>query len=262
VHKSRAKYEIKRVLARAGIRARMGGAARGELLAAVRHLKDRGATPATVIDVGVADGTYELYETFPEARHLLVEPMAEFEDALRAITGSYAAEYVLAAADAVDGEASVSVIDDPHATSLLYGAGDDGRRLKTIRLDRLVAERNLEGPYLLKIDVQGAELRALEGAAGLLPQTEAIILETSFLEFNDGAPLFHDVVGRLHELGFVPYDIVGGYTRPLDGALAQCDVVFVPADSPLRADRRFASDEQVRRDENRLLWKARRLVGI
>ena len=38
-----------------------------------------GFQPGTVIDVGVAYGTFELYEKFPETNFLLVEPLIEYE---------------------------------------------------------------------------------------------------------------------------------------------------------------------------------------
>jgi FkbM family methyltransferase len=37
------------------------------------------------------------------------------------------------------------------------------------RLDDVVARHNLVPPFLLKIDTQGAELEALEGAQAFLP---------------------------------------------------------------------------------------------
>jgi len=36
-------------------------------------------------------------------------------------------------------------------------------------------------------------------------------------------------------------DIIGLKRRPLDGATAQFDLLFVPESSPLRADRRWAA---------------------
>jgi hypothetical protein len=50
----------------------------------------------------------------------------------------------------------------------------------------------------------------------------------------------HDIVHFMHDHGFVVADIVGMTRRPLDGATAQLDVLFVPNDSPLRRDRRWA----------------------
>jgi hypothetical protein len=53
-----------------------------------------------------------------------------------------------------------------------------------------------------------------------------------------------DVIRYMTERGFAIYDIVGAAYRPLDGALARLDVVFVRDDSPLRAEHRYATDEQ------------------
>ena len=50
------------------------------------HVSRLGFRPQTVIDVGVADGTFELYRAFPNAKHLLIEPLEEFKPALERIT--------------------------------------------------------------------------------------------------------------------------------------------------------------------------------
>jgi hypothetical protein len=42
--------------------------------------------------------------------------------------------------------------------------------------------------------------------------------------------------------GFVVADILGLKRRPLDGATAQLDLLFLPEVAPLRADRRWAGD--------------------
>ena len=47
--------------------------------------------------------------------------------------------------------------------------------------------KSLHGPYLLKIDVQGAELDVLEGAQNLLKDTEAVVLEVSMFGFMAGS---------------------------------------------------------------------------
>jgi FkbM family methyltransferase len=242
VNKGKLKYRAKPLLEHLGIRLRPGSNARSSLRASMEQLRSRGVAPATVIDVGVADGTYELYETFPGASHLLVEPMAEFEPALKLIAAEYGAQYIIAAADEEVGECVLEVSSDLHGVSLLKGDGGSiaaTRTVPKVRLDDVVTERNLSGPYLLKVDVQGAELRVLSGAETIMRDCVAVVLETSLHRFYPEMPLIHEVIRFMNERGFVPYDIFGGYNRPLDGAMAQVDITFVPESSPLRSDDRF-----------------------
>ena len=48
--------------------------------------------------------------------------------------------------------------------------------------------------YLIKVDVQGAELDVLRGAIETLNETELVILEVSMFEFMVNLPQFYDVV--------------------------------------------------------------------
>src|SRR5947199_5134856 len=59
-----------------------------------------------VFDVGVGWGTPELYEAFPQARHILVEPLVEYEPAIQQILDRYDADWVRAAAGAEAGGGS------------------------------------------------------------------------------------------------------------------------------------------------------------
>src|SRR5260370_40921534 len=95
-------------------------------------------------------------------------------------------------------------------------------------------------PALAKIDVQGAELMVLAGMTGRVADIDAFVVETSTIPTVKGGAEVHDVVRFMHEHGFVVADIVGMKRRPLDGATAQFDMMFVPENSPLRADRRWA----------------------
>jgi hypothetical protein len=72
-------------------------------------LRKPGFTPATLIDVGVAYGTGQLYEAFPEAYLVLVEPLAEFESNLKRIVAERTGEYVQAAAGSSNGSAQLHV---------------------------------------------------------------------------------------------------------------------------------------------------------
>lgn len=68
------------------------------------------------------------------------------------------------------------------------------------RLDEIVPiEAKLD---FMKIDVQGAEIDVLEGATKLMPSIRWIFLEVSFVNLNEGAPLFDDVYMYLRNLGY------------------------------------------------------------
>jgi FkbM family methyltransferase len=225
---------------------------RASMAGGLGQLARLGFQPRTVIDAGVANATAELYETFPAASILLIEPLVEFEPFLQKICSTYRAQYVLAAAGQSPGTATFNARADKFSSSLLKevkeveGAAVDGipRTVSVVTIDQQCAERKLAGPYLIKLDVQGAELQALAGATRTLEQTEAVVVEASLFGFLIGGPQFYDVVHFMKQCGFVAYDIFTVNYRPLDGALAQVDMIFVREDGPFRRSQAFATPEQ------------------
>ena len=203
------------------------------------HVISLSFSPSTVIDVGVGRGTPELYEPFPNSTFLLVEPVVEFEPFLREICGKYSADYIIAAAGDNTGDIVLNVPQQTEGAlegSSIYdhGGGYSPRVVPQITLDQVCVERNLAGPYLIKLDVQGAELEVLNGASKLLASTELVILESNLFEFHPGVPQFHDVVHYMKARGFVLYDIADPNYRPLDRALGQLDTAFVKENGVFR----------------------------
>ena len=210
-------------------------------------LSDIGFRPSVVIDVGVGYGTPELYESFPDSFFLLAEPLPKFEPALTAILKRYRGCYVLAAIGARSGIAAFNVHDSYLQGSSLYkeamGPAADGTEVTVPmrRLDEVVAEKALSGPYLLKVDVQGAELDVLEGGRAALQESEVVVLEVSMFEFGKGQPQFFDVVSYMKQRGFVAFDIIIGWNRPLDNALGQIDIaIFVKEHGQFRQNHAYA----------------------
>ncbi len=214
----------------------------------IDHVHGLGFSPRTVIDVGVGHGTPELYGKFPGAVHLLVEPLEEYEPTIKEISRKHNATYMIAAAGARAGQTTFNVYSNMESSSL-YSARDGAsngaaRTVRVVTLDDLCAERSLPPSYVIKADVQGAELEVLKGAAGILADTELVLLEVSLFEFYEGIPQLYEVVAFMKERGFVVYDIVGGHNRPVDGALAQVDIAFVKENGMFRREHIFASPEQ------------------
>jgi FkbM family methyltransferase len=231
-------------------KAQVGEVPRASMRGGLRQLAGLGFRPGTIVDVGVAYQTAELYEEFPGASIVLIEPLAEFEPFLRQICAAHKAQYVLAAAGAVAGTAMFNVhADQLDGSSLLKeveGAAVDGvpRQVPVVTIDQVCAEKNAAGPYLVKLDVQGAELQVLAGAERTLRETEVVILEATLFGTMIGGQQLYDLVTRMKEYGFVAYDIFGFLYRPLDNALAQADMIFVRENGPFRASHAFATPEQ------------------
>jgi FkbM family methyltransferase len=220
-------------------------------MTALARIEGLGHRPATVIDVGAAYGDWAVKcaAVFPEARYLLIEPLEEFAPFLRERADALGdARYLPFAAAGHDGDAQLHVHLDLVGSSLLEEYDDSlaevhQRVVRAATLDSLVRETSSRGSFLVKIDTQGAELEVLTGAEDVLGDAIAVVLEVSFMPFFMGGHEVGDVVRTMQERGFVPYDVVEPLYRPLDGALAQADAVFVPDDSPLRSDRRFVDGE-------------------
>jgi FkbM family methyltransferase len=230
-------------------RIRPATASRSSMAGGLAQLARLGFEPRTVIDVGVADATPELYDAYRDASFLLIEPLVEFEPFLRRICSTCKAQYVLAAAGAAQGSATLYVHAAKFGSSLLTGAEGGSadvvaRTVPVVTIDEECAKRKLAGPYLIKADVQGAELEVLAGATRTLQETEAVVLEASYFCFGRGAPEFYDVVEWMKRSGFVAYDLVGATYRPLDGALAQMDVIFVREEGRFRQSHDYATPEQ------------------
>ena len=234
-------YEIRRIGA---------GSSRRTMAGMLANVAQLGFLPSVVIDVGVAKGTFALYETFPNAHHLLLEPLEEFEEDIRSILKKYKGSYVFAAASSETGNIEINVHTNHLEGSSFYketmGSEYNGvpRTVESVRIDDLIKERQIKGPYLIKIDVQGAEFDVLGGAIETLNVTELVILEVSMFQFMINSPQFYDVVVYMKNLGFVVYDIFGEHYRPLDGALGQIDMAFVKEDGIFRTDHAYATSEQ------------------
>jgi FkbM family methyltransferase len=174
----------------------------------------KGIRYSTVIDVGCADGNFflELFHkgVFSGAVPLNIDANACYEDSLRAIQKVVGGHYRICAV--TDHVGSVEIINSvhPYWSSLLPEDNLYWERVNKLSatksivpattLDTLKKELELRPPFLLKLDVQGSEKSALQGAAELLQDTNAVICEADIDDFQDINVL-------LREKDFVLYDI-------------------------------------------------------
>lgn len=193
----------------------------------LERLKSMGLPIGAVIDVGVLSGTPDLMRAFPDKPHILFEPIAEWNETIEAAYANIPHELVNVAVSDKIGTATLelqSVVPGmkvSHARlSDVIRTGCTSRAVETSTLDALLESRAYEKPYLLKIDVDGAELAILKGATRTLQDCSAVIIEA-------GVANFAQRIRPLEAAGFDLFDVVD--LCYYDDRLAQFDLVYVNA---------------------------------
>jgi FkbM family methyltransferase len=212
------------------------------IAAAVEHLEAIVLTAAdTLIDIGANKGQFSLafHQRRPDARIIAFEPLPDAAgryERMFAGTGNVVLHRV-ALSDAAS-TAVFHVTDRQDSSSLLKpGAGQQAAfgvseavaiKVPVERLDARVNLGALAHPILIKIDVQGAELKALQGCADL-ELADFIYVELSFVELYENQPLFSDVATYLMGRGFT---LAGVFNQVSTAAFGptQADFLFKRAE--------------------------------
>jgi FkbM family methyltransferase len=213
--------------------------------ASLEYAKSRGLSPRTVFDVGVGRGTPWLYEAFPDSKLVLFEPLVVFAENLTALARRYHADVHAVALGLEAGTAEINLNTAfPTSSSLLKIDGRfadfaakvqahhrfDSQVVVVETLDRL---NSYEPPFLLKMDIEGSEMSALQGAKQTLEQTEFLILEMSVMRRLSGEPTFAEMIAFLDRCGFALYDIPCIAQTNSVAQLIYLDAAFVKRDSSL-----------------------------
>lgn len=205
-----------------------------------------------LIDLGCADGYLSvlLAERGPTrgAAILNVDAQEDYRESLAAIQAALGGHYRFCAVGETDG-GSVELQRGEHvywssvrkADDRYWAAVNGLRKAKPMRvpqrsLDSLVAETGLPGPYLLKLDIQGAEAAALAGARASLARTEAVAVEILVDDFAQ-------IHAGLAANDFVLFDLSGFNWGPT-GALAWFYAVYVKSrHAALRPPQQWAAHD-------------------
>ena len=220
---------------------------RGSQNKALKAFKKRGFQPQVILDVGANRGEWSRHikTVFNEADFFLIEPQVEMKPFLDKFCADFpGSKWFLVGAGRESGELSLTIWDDLAGSSFLPQESEQfthfaNRIVPIVTIDELICKQAMPIPDLVKMDVQGFEIEALNGATRCFGATELFIIEVSFFHFLPEQPLFYEVVHFMHNQGYVVYDVPRLSFRPLDGALAQADICFAKQDGMLRASHRW-----------------------
>ena len=162
-------------------------------------LFDKGLRYTTVIDCGCADGHFFIQHYamgyFAGAVPLHVDANGVYESSLQAIAETVGGHYAITAVADRSGDMEMTLGGHPYWSSLRTEGDPYWQTVNALHrgkmsvpvttIDALVREFNLNGPFLLKLDLQGAEAAALNGAVETLKRTSVVICEADLRDFRE-----------------------------------------------------------------------------
>jgi FkbM family methyltransferase len=100
-------------------------------------------------------------------------------------------------------------------------------KVKTTTLDVYTKINKINIIDLLKIDVQGAEVKVLNGAISTLETTKCVILEISFYDYYETQTSFMDIEKILSPMAFKLYSISEISNNPMNGRTDWVEVIYL-----------------------------------
>jgi len=197
----------------------------------------------TVVDIGANRGQFALCirRLYPAARIYSFEPLEKpariwretFAGDERAIlfNEAVAAESGTAMMHVARWDVSSSLLPIANAQRENFPLSEEASRqnVRKVRLSDRIQPETIESPALLKLDVQGFELNALQGCAPLLDSFQFVYVEASFVELYVGQALATDIVAWLLQNQFKLLTVAnpssGKASRPI-----QADFLFFKAE--------------------------------
>jgi FkbM family methyltransferase len=218
----------------------------------MQTLRAKGFRPSGILDAGANLGQWasRVVAHYPNVPIVLIEP----QPACRASLDAYKARFPHASIEQVavtspgveslwmdasgwnEGSSCTSVVDEGYPPEARV-------RVAATTLDAILARTQpsfIQGPVLLKLDLEGHEVEALRGATMALSRIEVIWSETRLLGGGFGArPDFETLLEFARDAGFVLYEFVSLSGRPYDNRLRMMDVVFVRRGGLLDSERHW-----------------------
>lgn len=164
--------------------------------------------PHRILDIGANIGQFHtLCKTvYPTSYVFSIEASKDCEESLKKVTD----QYMIAMLAKDDSEYNFyRRKGDPTCTGnsiykeLTQFYSDDQLEVlkqQGIKLDDLFTEDSEFD--LIKIDTQGSELDIITGGLDLCKKAKGILLEVSLTQYNEGAPLYQEVVDFMINLGY------------------------------------------------------------
>lgn len=208
------------------------------VMAGVEHKAVLRRKLSTVVDIGANRGQFALAaRALSGAKVFSFEPLPDVAAIYRRVLGDapMVRLYVAAIGERAEKKLihlsarddSSSLLEIGEAQSEYFpGTHEVGtREVEVGTLDQYLNKAEVIQPAMLKLDVQGFEIQALQGCKSLLVNFDYVYCECSFIELYKGQSLAGDVIDFLRAEGFC---LTGIYNPSYDsnGNCIQADFLF------------------------------------
>lgn len=121
---------------------------------------------------------------------------------------------------------SILPLGEAHRNAFPWAQETHTIKVPICTLDVAMESIPLDGPVLLKLDVQGYEPQVLEGATQTLKRVDYVLLETSFRPMYVGERTFMEIVRTMEDSGFAFLRPIMWLDDPRSGEILQADALF------------------------------------
>ena len=180
-----------------------------------------------VIDVGVANGTPDLYKAFKSHRKILIEPIKEFVENLKLNKSILNSTIINGCASESRKKIDFFIRSKKSTSSNNMGVSFDKKIVvQSDKLDNIC--KNLvhtNDVICLKIDTEGSEVNVLKGSENILKKTKLVVAEATLYPTLKGSCDFFELIDYMKKNNFQILDFVN--IRKTDLKLDQMDIIFI-----------------------------------
>ena len=191
--------------------------------------------PESILDIGAHSGQFYGWakNVWPNVPIFMIEANQVHAEKLKSITQNNHDNYLIAAlGDKVRDVTFYTRKDKPWTEGNSYYKEHNFWDIPQLVLENKVTLKKLDDLFedgakfdIIKIDTQGSEKDIIQGGINLIHNATVLILEVSYIEYNEGAPTATEVTNFLTEIGFEEKISIGEH---YDGdKIIQKDIVFL-----------------------------------